>query len=121
MKPHFIIAAVSAAALLSACANLPEGSERLHLITEQEAADLQCQHLDYAGSASALLINGKARNSAVIVRKALSVEGSTHLSFTKGKPGYAFTKANIWKCPNPNYTTKDPGTQQLARDYFGHL
>ncbi|MBP3439531.1 MAG: hypothetical protein J6K46_09490 [Sutterella sp.] len=87
----------------------------------REAADLQCLHLDYAGSASVLLINGKARNSAVIVKKALSVEGSAHLSFTKGKPGYAFTKANIWKCQNPNYTTKDPDTQQFAREYFGHL
>lgn len=89
-----------------------------HLII---AADQQCLHLDYAGSASALPINGKARNRAVIVKKALCVEGSTHLSFTKGKPGYALTKANIWKCPNPNYTTKDPDTQQLAREYFGHL
>ncbi|MGN1149510.1 MAG: hypothetical protein ACI4SY_02255 [Sutterella sp.] len=87
MQPHLIIAAVSAAALLSACANLPEETERLHLITEQEAADLQCRQLDCTGSASALLINGRARSSAVIVKKALSVEGSTHLSFTKGKPG----------------------------------
>ncbi|MGN1209658.1 MAG: hypothetical protein ACI4SV_05100 [Duodenibacillus sp.] len=111
------------AAILSllGCAHVPSESSRLHLITENEAAALGCKHLDFVGSASGILINGKARNTAVILQKALKVPGATHLSYTKGLPGYAFTKANVWKCPDPGYTTTDPDTQAYAKKYFGHL
>ena len=115
------MAAAAALAALVGCAHVPSESARLHLITEHEAAQLKCQHLDFVGSASGILINGKARNTAVILQKAIKVPGATHLSYTKGFPGYAFTKANVWKCPNPDYTTQDPDTQKYAKEYFGHL
>ncbi len=114
-----VLAAVGAV-LLSGCASKPDRQGRIHLITHAEAVAAGCQKLDYAGSASALLINGKARNTAVIVKKALTVKGATHISYTKGEAGYAFTKANIWGCPDPNMTTQDPETKKMARSYVGH-
>ena len=102
------------------CAHNPDRAGRIHLITHDEAVQNHCRRLDYAGSASGILINGKARNTVVIVKKALTVKGATHISYTKGEAGYAFTKANIWGCPNPNMISKDPETLQMARDYLGH-
>ena len=105
---------------VTGCAHHPDRAGRIHLITHQEAVENQCTQLSYAGSASGILINGKARNTSVIVKKALKVPGATHISYTKGEAGYAFTKANIWRCPNPNMISHDPKTLQMARDYIGH-
>ena len=105
---------------VSGCASRVDTEGRIHLINEEEAYSNNCRHLDYAGSASALLINGKKRNTAVIVKKALTVKGATHISYTKGEAGYAFTKANIWKCPDPDMVSSDPETRRVARSYIGH-
>lgn len=121
MKKIISLAVVAvAASALSGCAGYPDKRGQIHLITESEAAANHCQFLNFAGSASALLINGKKRNTAVIVKKALRVKGATHISYTKGEAGYAFTKANIWACPNPDLTTSDLETKKMARDYIGH-
>ncbi len=120
MRLFPIIAAGALIVTMAGCASYPDREGRIHLITEEEAQSSQCEHLDYAGSASAILINGKKRNTAVIVKKALTVKGATHISYTKGEAGYAFTKANIWKCPDPNMTTSDPETRRMARSYIGH-
>ena len=116
-----LIAFAACGFLLNGCATVPPSAAHIHLITEQEAAQHHCTYLTYAGSASGILVNGKARNTAKIIEKAASVPGATHVSYTKGLPGYAFTKANIWKCPNPNMTTKDSQTAAYAVEYFGHL
>lgn len=105
---------------VSGCASFPDKEGKIHLILEKEAVQHRCKKLDYAGSASAILINGKKRNTAVIVKKALATKGATHISYTKGEAGYAFTKANIWACPNPNMTSSDPETLKTAREYIGH-
>lgn len=71
MKKIISLAVVAvAASALSGCAGYPDKKGQIHLITESEAAANHCQFLDFAGSASALLINGKKRNTAVIVKKA---------------------------------------------------
>lgn len=120
MKNIKILAAALAAATLAGCAHVPHSASRINLITEHEAAVNHCQKLTYVGSASAILINGKARNTAVIVQKALRVKGATHITFTKGEPGYAFTKANVWRCPNPNLQTKDEATRLYQNQYMHH-
>lgn len=120
-KLMLAITACSVAAMTAGCASYADREGKIHLITEQEAAAAKCEKLDYAGSASAILINGKKRNTNQIVKKALAVPGATHISYTKGNAGYAFTKANIWKCSDPNMTTTDPATRKEALSYIGHL
>ncbi len=120
-KSYCVLAAVLASAALTGCSTTPADTSRIHLITEQEAALHRCVYLDHAGSASAILIKGKTRNTGIILQKAKKVPGATHISYTKGEPGYAFTKANIWRCPNPHMITMDPETQKLAIEHIGHL
>lgn len=120
MKTKLILTAVLSAGLLMGCASFHDKEGRIHLITEEEAQAAQCEHLNYAGSASGILINGKKRNTQVIVRKALTIPGATHISYTKGEAGWAFTRANIWRCPNPDMKSTDPETLALARKYVGH-
>ena len=122
MNFKFLVAPVCVAAVLvsAGCASKPDKAGRIHLITHEEALANNCQKLTFAGSASGLLINGKARNTSVIVKKALRVDGATHISYSKGEAGYAFTRANIWACPDPNLISSDPATLKMAREYVGH-
>ena len=82
-----VVAVIGATALLAACGHIPEGAERINMITRAEAEANNCQLLDKAGSVSAILINGSKRNTQVAVKKALRVPGATHVGYTKGKPG----------------------------------
>ena len=50
------MAVAAALVALVGCAHVPSESARLHLITENEAAQLKCQHLDFVGSASGILL-----------------------------------------------------------------
>ena len=112
--------AALALSLLAGCAHVPAGASKINLITEDEAKANHCRYLTFAGSASSVLINGKARNTAQILRKALRVPDATHITYTKGEAGYAFTKANIWACPNPNLKTQDAHTRELSLRYLHH-
>ena len=73
--------------LLAGCGSIPQGADRINMITAEEAEANGCKLLDKAGSVSAILINGYKRNTQVAVRKALKVPGATHVGYTKGKPG----------------------------------
>lgn len=116
-----ILLTISAAALvLAGCANVPPGSENINLITMDEAQANNCEQLGWVGSASGILINGKARNTAQILRRALKVPGATHIAYTKGKSGWATARAAVFKCPDPNLKTKDPDTIQYSIDYLKH-
>lgn len=108
------------ALVLSGCANLPAGADRINLITLEEAQANHCKKLGWVGSVSAVLINGKARNTAQIVKKALEIPGATHIAYTKGEAGYSNARAQVLKCPNPNLKTKDPDTRRYSKDYLGH-
>lgn len=113
--------AVSALVLvLSGCANLPAGSNCINLITLEEAQANHCEKLGWVGSVSLVLINGKARNTAQIVKKALEIPGATHIAYTKGEAGFSNARAQVLKCPNPNLKTKDPVTLRYSREYLGH-
>lgn len=120
LKSFIVPTCVVALLVTAGCASKPDRFGRIHLITHEEALANNCTQLAFAGSASGILINGKARNTAVIVKKALQVEGATHISYSKGEAGYAFTRANIWSCPNPNLISSDPTTLKMARKYVGH-
>lgn len=63
---------------------------------------------------------GKARNTAVILKKAVKMPGATHIAYTKGEAGYATTRAQVLSCPNPNLKTKDPETMAYQREYLEH-
>ncbi|WP_443744439.1 hypothetical protein [Sutterella sp.] len=113
--------ALSALALvLSGCANLPASADRINLITLGEAQANHCEKLGWVGSVAIVPINGKARNTAQIVKKALKIPGATHIAYTKGEAGYSNARAQVLKCPNPNLKTKDPDTRRYSKDYLGH-
>lgn len=120
LKFLLIPACVIAILISAGCASKADKFGRIHLITHEEALANNCKYLTFAGSASALLINGKARNTSVIVKKTLAVPGATHISYSKGEAGYAFTRANIWACPDPNLISSDPHTLKMAVRYLGH-
>ena len=61
-----------------------------------------------------------ARNTAVILKKAVKMPGATHIAYTKGEAGYATTRAQVLSCPNPNLKTKDPETMAYQREYLEH-
>ena len=115
-----VVAVIGATALLAACGHIPEGAERINMITRAEAEANNCQLLDKAGSVSAILINGSKRNTQVAVKKALQVPGATHVGYTKGKPGTTNVRMFIWACPDPNLRTKDPQVAEWQRKYLGH-
>ena len=115
-----VVAVIGATALLAACGHIPEGAERINMITRAEAQANNCQLLDKAGSVSAILINGSKRNTQVAVKKALRVPGATHVGYTKGKPGTTNVRMFIWACPDPNLRTKDPQVAEWQRKYLGH-
>ncbi len=115
-----VVAVIGATALLAACGHIPEGAERINMITRAEAEANNCQLLDKAGSVSAILINGSKRNTQVAVKKALRVPGATHVGYTKGKPGTTNVRMFIWACPDPNLRTKDPQVAEWQRKYLGH-
>ena len=85
MKKLLLLAPL--AILLAGCGSIPQGADRINMITAEEAEANGCKLLDKAGSVSAILINGYKRNTQVAVRKALKVPGATHVGYTKGKPG----------------------------------
>lgn len=95
-------------------------AHRINLITLDEAEANHCKSLGWVGSVSVLLINGKARNTAVILKKAVKMPGATHIAYTKGEAGYATTRAQVLSCPNPALKTKDPETMAYQREYLKH-
>ena len=112
--------ALTASALIAGCANVPREAHRINLITLDEAEANHCKSLGWVGSVSVLLINGKARNTAVILKKAVKMPGATHIAYTKGEAGYATTRAQVQSCPNPDLKTKDPETMAYQREYLEH-
>ena len=56
---------------LAGCGSIPQGADRINIITEQEAKANNCRLLDKAGSVSAVMVNGYKRNTQVAVTKAL--------------------------------------------------
>jgi hypothetical protein len=121
MEKRIILAAgLTAAAVLAGCGSIPQGAERINMITQAEAKANSCQLLDKAGSVSAVMINGYKRNTQVAVTKALRVPGATHVGYTKGKPGTTNVRMFVWKCPNPNLRTKDPQVAAWQKEYLGH-
>lgn len=98
----------------------PREAHRINLITLDEAEANHCKSLGWVGSVSVLLINGKARNTAVILKKAVKMPGATHIAYTKGEAGYATTRAQVLSCPNPDLKTKDPETMAYQREYLKH-
>lgn len=119
-KALIAITALTASALIAGCANVPREAHRINLITLDEAEANHCKSLGWVGSVSVLLINGKARNTAVILKKAVKMPGATHIAYTKGEAGYATTRAQVLSCPNPNLKTKDPETMAYQREYLEH-
>lgn len=117
-KIHLLGAAVLL--MLSGCGSIPQGAERINMITADEAQANNCVLLDKAGSVSAIMINGYKRNTQVAVRKALRVKGATHVGYTKGKPGATNVRMFIWSCPNPELKTSDPKVAAWQKDYLGH-
>lgn len=115
-----LFAGTATALVLTGCGSIPEGAERLNMITEQEAKVNNCVLLDKAGSISMILINGSKRNTQVAVRKALRVKGATHVGYTKGVPGTTNVRMFVWACPNPNLKTSDPQVAAWQKDYLGH-
>lgn len=113
-KALIAITALTASALIAGCANVPREAHRINLITLDEAEANHCKSLGWVGSVSVLLINGKARNTAVILKKAVKMPGATHIAYTKGEAGYATTRAQVLSCPNPNLKTKDPETMLIS-------
>lgn len=105
-KALIAITALTASALIAGCANVPREAHRINLITLDEAKANHCKSLGWVGSVSVLLINGKARNTAVILKKAVKMPGATHIAYTKGEAGYATTRAQVLSCPNPNLKQK---------------
>ena len=118
MKKILLIAPLFA--LLAGCGSIPQGAERLNMITAAEAEANGCKLLDKAGSVSAIMINGSKRNTQVAVRKALRVPGATHVGYTKGKPGTTNVRMFIWACPNPDLKTNDPQVAAWQKEYLGH-
>ena len=104
-KALIAITALTASALIAGCANVPREAHRINLITLDEAEANHCKSLGWVGSVSVLLINGKARNTAVILKKAVKMPGATHIAYTKGEAGYATTRAQVLSCPTPNLKT----------------
>ena len=94
-KALIAITALTASALIAGCANVPREAHRINLITLDEAEANHCKSLGWVGSVSVLLINGKARNTAVILKKAVKMPGATHIAYTKGEAGYATTRAQV--------------------------
>lgn len=119
-KALIAITALTASALIAGCANVPREAHRINLITLDEAEANHCKSLGWVGSVSVLLINGKARNTAVILKKAVKMPGATHIAYTKGEAGYATTRAQVLSCPNPDLKTKDPETMAYQREYLEH-
>lgn len=110
MRKVLFLSALSAL-VLAGCGSIPQGAERINMITAEEAEANNCVLLDKAGSVSAILVNGSKRNTQVAVRKALRV---------KGKPGTTNVRMFVWSCPNPNLKTSDPQVAEWQRDYLGH-
>ena len=81
-KALIAITALTASALIAGCANVPREAHRINLITLDEAEANHCKSLGWVGSVSVLLINGKARNTAVILKKAVKMPGATHIAYT---------------------------------------
>lgn len=106
--------------LLAGCGSIPQGADRINMITAEEAKANGCKLLDKAGSVSGILINGYKRNTQVAVRKALKVPGATHVGYTKGKPGASNVRMFIWSCPNPDLKTNDPKVAAWQKEYLGH-
>lgn len=119
MRKVLFLSALSAL-VLAGCGSIPQGAERINMITAEEAEANNCVLLDKAGSVSAILVNGSKRNTQVAVRKALRVKGATHVGYTKGKPGTTNVRMFVWSCPNPNLKTSDPQVAEWQRDYLGH-
>lgn len=112
---------LSATALvLTGCANIPRGADRINLITLEEARANGCEKLDTAGSMSLILINGRARNMAKIVQRALTVPGATHIALNKGDTAWTGARSTVFRCPNPNLKTSDPATREISLEYIGH-
>ena len=84
-KALIAITALTASALIAGCANVPREAHRINLITLDEAEANHCKSLGWVGSVSVLLINGKARNTAVILKKAVKMPGATHIAYTNLK------------------------------------
>lgn len=119
MRKVLFLSALSAL-VLAGCGSIPQGAERINMITAEEAEANNCVLLDKAGSVSAILVNGSKRNTQVAVRKALRVKGATHVGYTKGKPGTTNVRMFVWSCPNPNLKTSDLQVAEWQRDYLGH-
>ena len=105
---------------LAGCGSIPQGADRINIITEQQAKANNCRLLDKVGSVSAVMVNGYKRNTQVAVTKALRVPGATHVGYTKGKPGTTNVRIFVWKCPNPNLRTKDAQVAAWQKEYLGH-
>lgn len=118
MKKLLLLAPL--AILLAGCGSIPQGADRINMITAEEAKANGCKLLDKAGSVSGILINGYKRNTQVAVRKALKVPGATHVGYTKGKPGASNVRMFIWSCPNPDLKTNDPKVAAWQKEYLGH-
>ena len=110
-KALIAITALTASALIAGCANVPREAHRINLITLDEAEANHCKSLGWVGSVSVLLINGKARNTAVILKKAVKMPGATHIAYTKGEAGYATTRAEL---PEPRPENKRSGNDGLS-------
>lgn len=85
-KALIAITALTASALIAGCANVPREAHRINLITLDEAEANHCKSLGWVGSVSVLLINGKARNTAVILKKAVKCPARRTLPIPKAKP-----------------------------------
>lgn len=65
---------------LAGCGSIPQGADRINIITEQEAKANNCRLLDKAGSVSAVMVNGYKRNTQVTLTNfsELTVELAEH-------------------------------------------
>ena len=94
--------------------NVPREAHRINLITLDEAEANHCKQPRLVGSVSVLLINGKARNTAVILRKRSRCPAATHDCLYKGEAGYATTRAQVLSCPKPRPENKRSGNDGLS-------
>lgn len=114
MRKVLFLSALSAL-VLAGCGSIPQGAERINMITAEEAEANNCVLLDKAGSVSAILVNGSKRNTQVAVRKALRVKGATHVGYTKGKPGTTVRMV----MPEPEPQNKRSSGGRVAKGLFG--
>ena len=112
-KALIAITALTASALIAGCANVPREAHRINLITLDEAEANHCKSLGWVGSVSVLLINGKARNTAVILKKAVKMPGATHIAYQR-RSRLCHDSRSGAELPEPRPENKRSGNDGLS-------